>query len=235
MKPDITIEERAARVDAFHRMTQGDYAHLLRVVALVVPPAWCDPSEALSEGLLAATRMYNGDASLATYVAKCAFNYALRQAQKHRAIPFTDLKDDDREDDDAYIEETLPGEEYLPYIETIDEQFISRIEEILDQSINYKHRATRPKVIALAHDILTLLRENANLDAGIGIDEYDYAPLKLPEWENQFKVERNRLQPRASIREHLAEHFHACRENTAYAMTALRDSTRQALHEGWLQ
>jgi hypothetical protein len=236
MKPNITIEERAARVDAFHKMTQGDYDHLLRVVALVVPSRLCDPSEALSEGLLAATRMYNGEAQLATYVAKCAFNYALWRARKNRAITFTDLESEPHvEDDDSYIAETLFATVENPrYVEAVDDKFIGRIEELLDQSIDYRHRSTRPTVIALAKDVLTLLRENANLGYGIGVDEYDHAPMKAPDYRGQFRVEYNTLEPRRRIHEHLAEQFNASPENVDQAMIALRNSTRQALHEGWL-
>ena len=236
VKAEVTAKERAARVDAFRHMAQDDYNHLLRVIAIVVPPQMCDPADALSAGLLAATRMYNGDTKLVTYVSKCAFNYALWQARKNRAILFSDLPVDPYDNEDSYIAETLFATVENPrYVEAIDDRFIERIEEILDQSIDYRQRKTRPKVIALAHDILTMYRENANLGYGIGIDEYENAPLKRPDYQGQFRLEQNTIQPLAEIRKHIGEVFHAYPCNVKYAQTALRESARQALHEGWLR
>lgn len=233
---ETTPQQRTTRVEAFKKhFTQDEYDHLLKIVRLVVPEYMCDPTEAYSEGLLAAARMYDGSVCLSTYVSKCAWNYAIRAWQKaKRRILIDDLATAEHQDDDnTYSEETL-GADALPYVEAIDDQFIARINEILIAMANYRLRHARPKVIELAADIVDMLRINANLGQGIGVDEYDNAPLKAPAWKNESLVHRNTIEPRAHIRDHIAQMLNASTANTTYAMIALRKSTRQAMHEGWL-
>jgi hypothetical protein len=86
----------------------------------------------------------------------------------------------------------------------------------------------------IAGQILNELRINANLGDGIGIDEYDDAPMKKPEWENQFRIERSTRQAEYLITDHLTQLLGEYRLNVVYARAALRDATKQALHEGWL-
>jgi hypothetical protein len=232
---DLTATERAARVQALQNLTQDEYNHLFRIVRLVVPPYLCEASEALSAGLLAAARNYNGEARLSTYVARCALHHALRVGKQcPRTTVFTDLRTGERAGDNTvYLEETI-GMEDPRYVEAIDDHLIARIYEILADLEDSRRCHVRPKVLALAAEILDLLHTNANLGKGVGIDEYDHAPPKAPEWKNQFKVEYNRLQPRTQINQNLARTLGANPSHVAQAMIALRQSTRQALREGWL-
>ncbi len=235
---DTTPEQRAARVEAFKHITQEHYDHLLKIVRLVVPEYLCDPEEAFSQGMLAATRMYNGSTCLSTYVTKCAMNYAIRMSKKaKRQIQFADLPGNDHDQDEnaaAYIDEIIGADDEMPYLEGIDDQFIERVNEILAEIANSAKRSTRHKVVELAEEILDELRIAANLGNGIGVDEYDNAPLKAPEYDHQAKVYRNTLEPRSRIIDHLADTIGASRINVVYAMIALRNCTRQALCEGWL-
>ena len=235
-RPATPAGERAKRIKDLNRITQDEYEHLLAIVRKVVPRAYCDPTEALSEGLLAALRTYDGNVKLTTYVAACAMHYAIRTIKKyHRYTPFADLpRDGDTYAEDSYLDRILPSYEDPRYIEGVSEVFIRRIEEILGQMKNCRLRHARPTVIALAQDVLELLRENANLGKGIGIDEYENAPLKVPDWPNQ-RPQHNIVEPRARIHEHLPQTLGADKYNVRDAMQALRISTRQALHEGWLE
>jgi DNA-directed RNA polymerase specialized sigma24 family protein len=222
-RDETPLPERAARVRKLQTITQAEYNQLLAIVKHIVPRQCCDPADALSHGLLIALRKYEGLGNLTTYVPKCAWYYALQQLRKRRhRVNFSDLQNES--DFAEYLDQVLPYLEDPRYVEAVDELFIRRIEEILDSMYNYRSRFATRQAIANAHRILALLRDNANLGHGIGIDEYENAPTGQPT-HNLVRRE---------IVEHLCEELQADKRAIYSALKALRISTRQALHEGWL-
>jgi len=213
-------------------LSQSDYDRLLRYVQSVVPPQMCAAEEALSEGLIAALRTYDpAKSSLPVYVARCALNYARWQARKWSQVEMLS----ELEDENGEINR-LAGDDPR-FTDPIPEPFIERIEEILDQSHNphdRKNRKARRKVLVIAGRVLNELRINANLGDGIGVDEYDDAPVKAPDYKGQFRTERSTREAEYLISDHLAQLLGESRMNVVYARAALRDATKQALHEGWL-
>jgi DNA-directed RNA polymerase specialized sigma24 family protein len=120
-------------------LSQADYNRLLRYVQKVVPPQLCAAEEALSEGLIAALRTYDPvKSSLPVYVARCALNYARWQARKWSQVEMLS------ELEDEHGEINQLADDDPRYVEAIPEPFIERIEEILEQSQDYRNRRTRP-------------------------------------------------------------------------------------------
>lgn len=231
----VSAAERAERVRKMRRITQAEYNHLLATVILVVPRQFCDPADALSHGLLIALQKYDGGGKLTTYVSRCAYLYSLQQVKKRRRdVNFTDLQNES--DFAEYLDEVLPYLEDPRYVEAIDELFVRRIEEILDGIYDWRFRFATRQAIDDAHQILALLRDNANLGKGIGINEYADGPLTA------FKRGKPRIgRPahntklvRKMIVDHLSEDLQTDKRNIFSAYKALRISTRQALNEGWL-
>lgn len=241
VKPNIAVttpEERAARVEAFKHFTLDDYDHMLRLVRRVVPKGVCDPEEALSEALVLASRQYDGSTKLTSYIAKrarwYAWNHHEREA-RHSSfceLPTTEHADDD--ETDGYIERIIGGVTDPEYSEPIDRQFVERIKQILVTTKDSHKFYARPKVIPIAIEMLDLLRANANQGQGIGVDEWDNAPIKKPNHPNHYQVYRNKKQPLGVVRKKLAQMLDAQPINVSYAIKALRVSTALALREGWL-
>ena len=227
--------ERRERRHRLEKLTPAEYRHLLATVILVVPKQCCDPADALSHGLLIALKKYDGRGKLTTYVSKCAYYYALQQVKKtRRQVTFTDLQNES--DFEEYLDEVLPYLEDPRYVEAVDELFIRRIEEILESIYNYRFRYATRQAINDAHQILALLRDNANLGKGIGIDEYENGPLTAPK-HGRPRIGRpthNTKLVRKAIVDHLSEELQTDKRNIFSAYKALRISTRQALQEGWL-
>ena len=217
------------------KLTQDEYRHLLATVILVVPKQFCDPADALSHGLLIALQKYDGRGKLTTYVSKCAYYYALHQVKKRRRdVTFTDLQNESEFEE--YLDEVLPYLEDPRYVEAVDELFIRRVEEILDNIYNYRFRYSTRQAINDAHQILALLRDNANLGKGIGVDEYEDGLLTALK-HGRPRIGRpthNTKLVRKEIVEHLREELQTDKRNVSSAYKALRISTLQALHEGWL-
>jgi len=227
--------ERDERIRKLQQITQAEYNHLLATVKLVVPREFCDPDDALSHGLLIALQKYDGRGKLTTYVSRCAYLYSLQQVKKRRRdINFTDLQN--ASEFEEYLDEVLPYLEDPRYIEAIDELFIRRIEEILDATYDWRFRFSTRQAINDAHQILALLRDNANLGKGIGVDEYENGPLAAPKHGRPRigRATHNTKLVRRAIVEHLSEELQTDKRNIYSAYKALRISTRQALHEGWL-
>jgi DNA-directed RNA polymerase specialized sigma24 family protein len=223
--------ERSKRRRKLQKMTQAEYNHLLATVMLVVPPQFCDPADALSHGLLIAVRKYDGRGKLTTYVSKCAYYYALQQVKKtRRQVTFTDLQN--ASEFEEYLDEVLPYLEDPRYVEAVDELFVRRIEEILDGMYDYRLRFSTRQAIADAHQILAMFRDNANLGKGIGIDEYESAPPAVK--RRTGRPTHNTKIVRRAIVGHLSEELQTDKRDIFSAYKALRLSTRQALHEGWL-
>lgn len=223
--------ERAARVRKLQTITQAEYNRLLAIVKAVVPPQLCEPSDALSQGLLIALKRYDGRGPLTAYVPRCAYLYALQQAKKRRRqVCFSDLQTEEEFAD--YLDQVLPYLEDPRYVEAVDELFIRRIEEILKGMHDWRFRFSTRQAIGNANKILALFRDNANRGQGIGIDEYELtAPVKK---HQTGRPTHNTKMVRKQIVDHLCEELETDRRNSFSALKALRLSTRQALHEGWL-
>jgi hypothetical protein len=223
--------ERAKRLRKLAALTETEYAQLLRTVRTIVPAQYCDPYDALHQGLLLAFQKFEGWGELGAFVSRCAFLYALQQAQKrHRSVTFSQLQEHVDEDED--VDSLLPALEDPRYIEAVDERFIERIEEILAGSYNRRFPSTSHPAIHNATQVLGLFRENANLGRGVGIDEYEETPPAMV--HRPRKPTHNTKVVRGLILDHLRDELQISRDHASSALKALRVSTRQALHEGWL-
>jgi hypothetical protein len=111
-----------------------------------------------------------------------------------------------------------------------------RIEEILDGMHDWHFCFSTRQAINDADQILGLLRDNANLGKGIGNDEYENGPLPaLKHGRSRIGRPTHKIKlVRRAIVDHLSEEFQMDKRNIYSAYKALRLSTRQALHEGWL-
>lgn len=226
-----TSAERTARVQKLRTLTQAEYNQLLHIVKAIVPTKFCDPADALSHGLLIALQKFDGRGPLSAYVPRCAFLYALQQVKKRRwEMAFCDLQTDS--DFDDYLDRILPYLEDPRYIEAVDELFVRRIEEILAGMYDYHFRHSTHEALGNATRMLSLFRDNANLGKGVGIDEYEQTPLAKSRMRGR-RLHNGKL-VRRLILDHLREELHLDQKDTDCALQALRISTRQALHEGWL-
>ncbi len=226
-----TPEERAQRVREFQNLTQAEWHRLFVLIKAIVPPQYCDPEDALQYGLLIALRKYNGEGPLHSYVCKCAWLYALELAKKRRReVQFTDLKSEGELED--YLDSVAPYLEDPRYIEAVDELFVRRIEAILAGMYNWRFRYSTHEALGGAARMLALLRDNANLGKGTGVDEYeDTPPVKRK--RNGFPT-HNTLVVRKLLIDHLAHEMQSDERDVYSALKALRLSTLQAIHEGWL-
>ncbi len=235
MITQTTPAQREERKRKLQTLSQAEYQNLRNLVHYIVPQKFCDPDDALSHGLLIAMEKYDGHGELKTYVMRCAYLYSLQQVKKTRLnITFTDLQNES--DFEEYLDEVLPYLEDPRYVEAVDELFIRRIHEVLDSMRNWRFRHTTQEAIADAHTILELLRENANLGKGIGVDEYEDGPLTAFK-RGKPRVGRpmhNTKIVRKNIVDHLTDELHTTKQDISSAYKALRLSTRQALNEGWL-
>jgi len=228
-----TPEEQQARIEALHHLTLDELNHCRRAVYHAVPQSLGDPEEALSAGLEIALKKYRGLGKLSAYVAACAHNVALLYYSRRvrRWLSFDEIIDADRHDENEDSAIELFGEDAPELSEPIDPRLIERIRQVLARMINYKTRHTRPTVIATAQRILFELCESANADGGVGVSEYDEAPLKAPDYRGQVHFDHNTKVARREMYRHLAERCGTDKYTVAYAMTALRKSTRIALQE----
>ncbi len=228
---NVTSGERADHVSKLHCITQSEYNQLLAIVITVVGTQFCDPADALCHGLLIALQKFDGRGTLTTYVLRCAWLYSLQQVKKNRRlINFCDLQTDGEFED--YLDQVLPFVEDPRYVEGVDELFIRRIEEILAGMHNWRFRFSTRQAINDAMHILALFRDNANLGKGIGVDEYEDTPPIAR--RRTGRPTHNTKIVRRMIADRLSEEFQTDKRNIFSALKALRISTRQALHEGWL-
>ena len=226
-----TPSERARRRRKLHTLTQDEYAQMLRSVRAIVPSQYCDPYDALHQGLFLALQKFDGRGELGAFVCRCAFLYGLQQAQKRRRlVTFSQLEADPYICED--VEELLPALEDPRYVEAVDEMFIGRVEEILAGSYDRRFNSTSHRSINDANRALNLFRENANLGMGVGIDEYENTPPAMVHRPN--KPTHDTKLVRGLILDHLRDELQISRDHASKALKALRVSTRQALHEGWL-
>ena len=158
MKKTVAPAERAERTRKLRTLTQAEYAQLLHTVKAIVPWQYCDPNDALHQGLLLAYQKFEGWGELSAFVARCAFLYGLQQAQKRRRlVTFTQLQEDPNVGED--VEDVLPYLEDPRFVEAVDELFIGRIEEILASSYNRRLRHGSHRAIRDATRMLTQFRE----------------------------------------------------------------------------
>ncbi len=223
--------ESTRRIRGLYTLTQAEYKRLLFIVWAIVPPQFCDPYDALHQGLMIALQKYTGEGPLTAYVPRCAYLYSLQQVKKRRReVNFCDLQDDGNFED--YLDQVLPFLEDPRYVEAVDELFIRRIEEVLAGLYDWHFRHSTREAIHQAVQLLALFRENANLGRGIGIDEYELTPPAVRRAPG--KPTHNTKMVRGLILNHLCDELGANRKDVCSALKALRVSTRQALHEGWL-
>lgn len=216
-------------------MTQREYNELLAIVVTVVGTKYCDPNDALAYGLLIALEKYDGAGSMSAYVIRCASLYALQQVKKNRRlVTFSDLQSGENLED--YLDSISPYLDDPRYVEGVDELFVRRIEEILAGSYNWRIRCRNHRSITDATSVLAMYRESANLGKGIGVDEYENGPQTAVENGHPHKGAHihNAIIVRRMIVDRLSDELQTDKRNVYNAMKALRLSTRQALHEGWL-
>jgi DNA-directed RNA polymerase specialized sigma24 family protein len=227
---------RAERKRKLMTITQDDYHELLANLTRIMRPGFCDPGDALNEALIVAMKKYDGNGSLKAFVTRAAWLYALEQYKKHakRQITFSALTTDDELNE--YLESVIAYTLDPRYVEGVDELFIQRIEQILYQMRDYRHRHTTTEAIADAKAILKLYRENANLGKGIGIDEYETAPevFSRGKYGRAGRRAHSHTQVRHAIVTRLADELETTAKDIYSACKALRNATLQALHEGWL-
>ena len=133
----------------------------------------------------------------------------------------------------------MPFLEDPRYVEAVDELFVQRIEQILYTMRDYRHRHTTSEAIRDARQILGIFRESANLDKGIGVDEYEDAPINcdrrrdpyLKRWGRRV---HNQTIVRRQITQALVNALETTKKDVQSASQSLRLATTQALREGWL-
>lgn len=236
-----TTEERQARIDAFrNHFTEDDLARCRQAVRRWVWSYLGDPEEGLSHGLECAVTRYKGFGEISHFVREYAYNHMRtfyhRRVKHHYSI---DAPLQDRRSGQDGEERTLG--DCLSYcdpevIEQVDPQLIERIRKALAGLVNQRIWHRRPSVIVAALKMLTELCESANRDQGIGVSEYDEAPLKiyLDSFERRVNPRDTKLARRAMYR-HLAERFGVDPFTVKYAMTALRKSAEIALRERYAE
>lgn len=227
----VTPEERDRYLRSLTAITQEEWHKLYVLIKGTIPPHYCDPEDAVNEGLLIALRKYDGRGPLHSYVAACAWRYAFHKAKKRRhEVTFTDLKSEDELEE--YLDEVGPYIEDPRYVEAVDELFVRRIEEILAALYDWHHRHSTHEAINDANRLLAILRDNANLGKGIGVDEYE---IEAPRNKRQRgQPSHNTLIVRKLLIDHLRAEMQKSEQDVYSALKALRVSTRQALNEGWL-
>jgi hypothetical protein len=239
VKFSTTPELKAERKRKLQTMTQELYNELLANLSRTMRPGFCEPGEALNEAILIAMKKYNGEGSLKSFITRAAYLWALEQ-YKHYAkkqIAFTNLQTDQQFGD--YLDSILCYTEDPRYVEAVDELFIQRIEQILYIRRGYPFN-TPPETVRHAKQILNLCRTNSNLGKGIGIDEYDNAPENIDHrkknpYHHRFgRRFHNHTAVRHELIQHLCEELGTDPKDVHRACAALRVSTLQALHEGWL-
>lgn len=230
-----TAAERQARIEALHHMTASELAHCRRIVYKRVPASFGDAEECLSDGLEVALKKYAGLSNLATFVAKCAhtsaLNYYTRRAKRQLSLDrmLEDHRGKGDEDDRALAD--LLGQLDPELVEEVDPYLIERMRRALNEMVNYKVWHRRPSVIAAAHKMLSELCESANTDKGIGVTEYDDAPLKTQDARTRSHRDRNSKIARREMYHHLAERYDTDDYTVKYVFTALRKSAEVALRE----
>jgi hypothetical protein len=226
-----TPAERKARVRRLYTLAQAEYDHLLIIVRAIVPPQFCDPCDALGHGLLIALQKYTGQGPLTAYVPRCAYLYSLQQVKKRRReVQFCELETN--AEFEEYLDQVLPYLEDPRYVEAVDELFIRRIEEILESTYDWHFRHSTEEAIRHATQMLALFRDNANRGKGVGIDEYENTPPAVKKAPG--KPTHNTKVVRGLVLDHLRDELQIDRKDASSALKALRLSTCQALHEGWL-
>ncbi len=231
----VSPVERAKNLRRLRCMTLREYNQLLAIVVTVVGTKFCDPNDSLGYGLLIALEKYDGAGSLSAYVVRCAWLYALQHVKKNRRLfNFSDLGT--AEDLEDYLDSVSPYLDDPRYLEGVDELFVRRIEEILAGSYDWRIRYRNPRSIKDATHILALYRDSANLGKGIGVEEYENGPRTLVENGHPHKGRyiHNAIIVRRMIVDNLCNELQTDKRYVYNALKALRLSTLQALHEGWL-
>lgn len=230
-----TQEERQAQLDALHHMTKSDLARCRRFAYLRVSSSFGDTEECLSEGLEVALKKFKGDGYLSNFVAGCAYHSALHYytTRRKRLVSLDRILDDRRAggDKDERSFADLLGYTDPEMVEDVDPKLIERMRCALDEMVNRKVWHRRPSVIAAAHKMLSELCESANTDKGIGVTEYDDAPLKTQDARTRSHRDRNSKIARREMCRHLAEKYDEDAYTVKYVFTALRKSAEIALRE----
>jgi len=219
-------------------LSQGEYENIRAHVRRIIPPDLCDPDEALHEALLVANKKFRYEGSLEGYVVKVAWRYAHYQYRKYRRqVGFENL--DNEFEFSQYHERVLPFLADPRYVEAVDELFVQRIEQILYTMRDYRRRHTTREAIGDAGQILGIFRESANLGKGIGVDEYEDAPINCDHRRDPYRKRadrrlHNQTIVRRQITQALTNALETTKKDIQSACQSLRLATTQALREGWL-
>lgn len=178
-------------------------------------------------------RKYEGLGELSSFVGACAYYSALRYYSRRtkRLLSFDEVIPSDEHNGDEDPAVDLFGEDAAELVEPIDPQLVDRIRKALARTINHRVTSQRSSVIAAAQKMLSELCESANKGAGIGVTEYDDAPLKRLTSKGRLHLDQQTKVARQEMYRHLAERCGSNKYTVTYAMTALRKSTEIALHE----
>jgi len=219
-------------------LSRDEYDKMREHVHRIIPPDLCDPDEALHEALLVANRKFRHDGSLEGYVVKVAWRYAHYQYRKYRRqVGFENI--DNEFEFLKFQERVLPFLTDPRYVEVVDELFVQRIEQILYTMRDYRHRHTTSEAIRDARQILGVFRESANLGKGIGVDEYEDAPINCDRRRDPYRKRwgrrvHNQTIVRRQITQALVTALETTKKDVQSACQSLRLATTQALREGWL-
>ena len=219
-------------------LSRDEYDKIRAHVHRIIPPDLCDPDEALHEALLVANKKFRYEGSLEGYVVKVAWRYAHYQYRKHRRqVGFENI--DNEFEFYQYQESVLPFLQDPRYEESVDELFVQRIEQILYTMRDYRHRHTTSEAIRDARRVLGIFRESSNLGKGIGVDEYENAPINCDRRRDPYKKRpdrrlHNQTVARRQITLALMNALETTKKDVLSAAQSLRIATKQALHEGWL-
>jgi hypothetical protein len=222
-----TPAERRERIAELQNATPDLLAKCRMIVQKWVPTWLADPDDCLGDALEIALCKYDGRSQPAYFVGLVARRIAFRKWERSQRM--TSLEE--IEEDDRRFARSDPEPS-----ESVDPELIQAIEDNLNGLIgrNRAQRQTkwrRPPEIALARQALHTLAESANRDAGLGIDEYDNAPICKPDWTGQYTVRRSTRQGYANVVRDASATFGASWQRTSYAFTALRNAAKQAIAE----
>ena len=219
-------------------LSREEYDKIRAHVHRIIPPDLCDPDEALHEALLVANRKFRYEGSLEGYVVKVAWRYAHNQYRKYRRqVGFENI--DNEFEFYQYQERVLPFLVDPRYVEGVDELFVQRIEQILYTMRDYRQRHTASEAIRDARQILGIFRESSNLGKGIGVDEYENAPINCDRRRDPYRKRpdrrlHNQTIVRRQITQALMNVLETTKKDVQSAAQSLRIATKQALNEGWL-
>lgn len=162
--PDLTVEQM--RVHRFQRMTATEYQRLLKLILHQLTGSLATYAEdAFAHACCAATKHYTGQVKIEVYILRVAQNWAISQWRKRRSeYSFTELE----------LSNQQPAEQ-VPATATPDPQFqtfAEKLSEALAWHATQSNHASTIRRATRAQAILAEFVASAQLDLGLGVDEY---------------------------------------------------------------